>query len=59
MDDILVHSPSWDVHIKSVLEVLSRMAQAKLTARLSKTIIGTNVVDFVGYELGHGVSSPL
>ena len=35
------------------------MAQAKLAARPSKTIIGANAVDFVGYELGQGISRPL
>ena len=35
------------------------MSAANLTARPSKTVISAHVIDFAGYRVGYGVTSPL
>ena len=52
VNDILIHNVTWKEHLGTLLELLRRMSGAGLTARPSKTVI-----DFVGYKVGHGVSS--
>ena len=54
-DDILVHTPSWEDHIKTLRELFQRLKKADLTIRPSKCILGTDNVDFIGHRLSEGV----
>lgn len=59
VDDILIHTVTWDQHVKTVHEVVRRLARARLTAQPSKTVIGAETTEFIGHQVGHGVSTPL
>ena len=56
IDDILVHSESWEEHIKLLTEVFNRLAAAGLTVRPSKCRVGETNVEFIGHQLqGDGI----
>ena len=57
--DILIHNVFWEGQLGTFQELLRRMSAANLTSRTSKTVIGVHVIDFVGYRVRHGVTSPL
>ena len=54
-DDILVHTSSWEDHVKTLRELFLRLKEADLTIRPSKCILGTDNVDFIGHRLSEGV----
>ena len=59
VDDILVHTTTWDCHVATLRELLRRLAKAKFTVRPSKTAIGAETTSFVGHQVGCGTSAPL
>ena len=59
VNDILIHNVTWEEHLRTLQELLRRMSAANLTARPSKTVIGTHVIDFAGYRVSYDVTSPL
>ena len=59
VDDILIHTVTWEENLGTLQELLQRMSAASLTARPSKTVINAHVIDFAGYRVGCGVTSPL
>ena len=58
IDDILVHTPTWEEHIAIVKELMKRLRQANLTARPSKCFIGFEKVEFLGHIVGNGKLQP-
>ena len=54
-DDILVHTSSWEDHVKTLRELFQPLNEADLTIRPSKCILGTDNVDFIGHRLSEGV----
>ena len=54
-DNILVHTSSWEDHVKTLRELFQRLKEADLTFRPSKCILGTDNVDFIGHRLSEGV----
>ena len=54
IDDCLVHTESWEQHMKTVREFLERVRQANLTVRPSKCEIGFENMEFVGHEVKKG-----
>ena len=58
IDDILIHTRTWEEHQQKVSEVFSRLREAKLTARPTKCFIGYNEVEFLGHIVGRGVVKP-
>ena len=58
VDDILVHSQTWQEHIRLLEEVLVRLRKAGLTARPSKTQIGNCEVEFLGHAIKEGIVRP-
>ena len=59
VDDILIHTVTWEENLGTLQELLQRMSAANLTARPSKTVISAHVIDFAGYRVGCGVTSRL
>ncbi|XP_043212021.1 uncharacterized protein LOC122376289 [Amphibalanus amphitrite] len=55
IDDILVHTKTWEEHVSTLNVLLHRMQEAELTARPSKCVIGMACVEFVGHRIGRGV----
>ena len=54
VDDILVHTETFDDHIRILDQLLRRMEKANLTARPSKCLVGATELDFVGHWLSKG-----
>ena len=54
IDDCLVHTESWEQHMKTLREFLERVRQANLTVRPSKCEIGFENMEFVGHEVKKG-----
>ena len=54
-DDILVHTPSWEDHVKTLRELFQRLKDADLTIRPSKCNLWTDNVDFIGHRLSEGL----
>ena len=49
--DILIHTRTWEEHIRALRELFSRLVQAGLTIRPTKCLFGANSVDFLGHRL--------
>lgn len=58
IDDVLIHTQTWEEHIQLVKEIFRRLRKANLTARPSKCFIGYNEVEFLGHMVGRGVLKP-
>ena len=54
-DDILVHTRTWEEHIKALRELFARLLRAGMTIRPTKSIFGASRVDFLGHRLEQGV----
>ena len=54
IDDICIHTDTWEAHIEVLQEVIERICQAGLTVRPSKCKIGFSKVEFLGHNIGHG-----
>ena len=54
-DDILVHTRTWEEHIKALRELFARLLRAGMTIRPTKCIFGASCVDFLGHRLEQGV----
>lgn len=55
-DDILVHTRTWEKHLKILRELFRRLAQADMTIRTSKCIFGVKGIDFLGHQLQQGLN---
>jgi len=51
IDDIIIFSPNYDLHITHVKEVLSRLRSAGLFAKLEKCEFFTPFIDFLGHRI--------
>ena len=49
IDDILVHTESWEMHLEVLWELFKRMQDDYLTTRPSKCVMGTTSVEFIGH----------
>ena len=54
-DDIVLHTRTWEEHLKILRELFTRLAQAGMTIRPSKCIFGINSIDFPGHPLRLGL----
>lgn len=58
IDDILLHSVTCDDHVRALRELLTRLRNARLTARPSKCMIGYLQLDFLGHVVGNNQLKP-
>ncbi|XP_041467568.1 uncharacterized protein LOC121417899 [Lytechinus variegatus] len=58
IDDILVYSETWEGHVRALVQVFTRLAEAGLTAKPSKCQIGFQSLDFLGHVVGEGTLRP-
>ena len=58
IDDILIHTPTYGEHIKTLKEVFRRLRAANLTAKPSKCYIAYFEVEFLGHVVGRGQVKP-
>ena len=54
IDDIVVHSKTWEEHVRQVRAVLERLKQFGLTANPKKCVWGVAVIDYLGHTVGRG-----
>ncbi|XP_071504670.1 uncharacterized protein [Diadema antillarum] len=59
IDDILIHTSTWEEHLVVLREVLHRLREANLTAKPTKCVIGVKNVEFLGHHVGQGELKPV
>lgn len=59
IDDILIHTATFEEHLVTLREVLERLKKANLTARPTKCIVGCKSVEFLGHNVGQGQLRPV
>jgi len=52
IDDILVFTVTWPEHVPALIELLTRLRQASLTARPTKCFIGFQKLECLGHMIG-------
>ena len=57
IDDILIVSGSWEVHVRHLRTVFGVLSEAGLTCRKSKCVFGKRRLEFLGHVVGDGVMS--
>ena len=58
IDDILLYTSTFDEHMEVLLELLTRLREANLTAKPSKCAIAVDRVECLGHMVGHDCLSP-
>ena len=58
LDDILVHTKTWEEHVKTIEVVLEKLRESGLTARPSKCAIGYTKLEFLGHTIEGGKLGP-
>ncbi len=58
LDDLIIYSYSWTHHLQHVHEVLSRLAEAGLTANVKKCRFGMSSCVYLGHVVGGGSVRP-
>ena len=54
IDDIIIHSPSWDIDLRQLRAVLGELRRAGLTANPAKCRLGLEETSYLGYQVGRG-----
>jgi len=57
IDDVLVVSKTWDVHVRHLRCVFEALRQAGLMAKREKCVFGKRKLEFLGHVIGDGVVS--
>ena len=58
LDDIVIHSTTWEAHIQHLEAVLGALRRAGLTANAKKCRIGLTETDYLGFTVGRGCVKP-
>ena len=58
IDDLIVFSSDWKIHLRTLEELLKRLSEANLTARPSKCIFGASTVEFLDHDVGYDWITP-
>ena len=59
IDDIVIHSNTWEEHLEHLTEIFGRLHDANLSVRPSKCSIGNAQVNFLGHVVGTGHVRPM
>lgn len=59
LDDLIIHTATWEDHIKTLEQVFIRLAKASLTLNLAKCEFGKAKVIYLGREVGQGQVRPV
>ena len=54
VDDVLIHTKSWDEHVSVLRELLAIVKKAGLTIQISKCMFGFDKLDYIGHMAGTG-----
>ena len=55
IDDLLVHTRTWEEHVQTLKELFKQLKVANFVVRPTKCVFGATQVDFLGYCLGQGM----
>ena len=55
IDDCLIHTDTWKEHVEALRTFLERVRKAGLTIRPTKSVVGSESVEFVGHTIGKGM----
>ena len=55
IDDLLVHTRTWEEHVRTSKDLLKPLKAANLVARLTKCVFGATQVSYLGHRLGQGL----
>ena len=58
LDDLVIHSSTWEEHLVQVQNVLQRLRIAGLTAKPSKCQLGMSQCVYLGQIVGSGIVQP-
>ncbi|GFR88456.1 transposon Tf2-12 polyprotein [Elysia marginata] len=59
IDDLLVHTETWEAHVETLAELFRRLREANFTIRPIQCVLGSPTVDFIGHRLGQGTMKML
>jgi hypothetical protein len=59
IDDILIHTPTWEQHVQVVTDLLARLREAGLTIKPAKCLFGFSSVEYVGHTISYNRVTPL
>ncbi|GFN92535.1 Pol polyprotein [Plakobranchus ocellatus] len=54
IDDLLIHTETWEAHVKTLNEAFKCLQEANFTVRPIKCLLGSRTIDFLGHSLGRG-----
>lgn len=54
INDILIYSPSWEVHMTHIRWILDALRQTGLTVNLKKSKLGQRAIQYLGFHIRHG-----
>ena len=55
----MIHTASFDDHVKCLEKVLKRLSEANMTAKPNKCFFGFETIDFLGHNVGNGSVTPI
>ena len=55
VDDIIVHTETWEGHLVALDELFHRLSEAKLTARPTKCVMGAKAIEVIGHRVSEGI----
>ena len=58
LDDVVIHSTTWEEHIRHLTDVLQRLKEAGLTIRPKKCQFGMDRCSYLGHVVGNGEVRP-
>ena len=58
IDDIIIHSTSWDIHLRHLEAVIQALREAGLTANPKKCSLALEEANYLGYTVGRGNVKP-
>ncbi|GFN98208.1 Pol polyprotein [Plakobranchus ocellatus] len=50
--DLLIHTETWEAHVKTLSELFKRLQGANFTVRPVMCLLGSRTVDYLGHSLG-------
>lgn len=58
IDDLLIHTKTWDEHVTVLKQVFQALRESNLTARPTKCELGRKNIVFLGHTIGEGTIDP-
>ena len=55
VDDIIVHTETWEGHLTALEELFQRLSDAKLTARPTKCVMAAKAIEVIGHRVSEGI----